>query len=105
MEELTLDAWRAPTENDRFPGWDAQVSLAEQYPNQANTLTVTTKVTALSVRVTPKQAATSDKVRFRGRGMPYSSMRLISVRSETPRSFAARVWLPADCSRASMTRR
>ncbi|MCM4076030.1 glycoside hydrolase family 2 TIM barrel-domain containing protein [Paractinoplanes hotanensis] len=28
---LTLDTWRAPTENDRFPGWDATVSLENQW--------------------------------------------------------------------------
>ncbi|MCY1143296.1 beta-galactosidase [Actinoplanes sp. Pm04-4] len=28
---LTLDAWRAPTENDRFPGWDGEVSMEEQW--------------------------------------------------------------------------
>lgn len=44
------------------------VSLAEMAPNPANILTTTTKVTALSVTVRPRQAATSDKVRFRGRG-------------------------------------
>jgi beta-galactosidase len=28
---LTLDAWRAPTENDRFPGWGNTTSLAAQW--------------------------------------------------------------------------
>jgi hypothetical protein len=44
------------------------ISLAEQFPNTANTFATTTRVTALSVTVRPRQAATSDKVRFRGRG-------------------------------------
>jgi hypothetical protein len=48
------------------------VALTEESPNPANTLTTTTKVTALSVRVRPRQAATSDKVRFRGRGFTRS---------------------------------
>jgi hypothetical protein len=44
------------------------VTLAEQQPNPANVLTTTTKVTALSVSVRPRKAATSSHVRFRGRG-------------------------------------
>src|SRR6187455_313814 len=42
--------------------------------------------------------------RFRGRAIPYSSSRLISVRREMPSSSAARVWLPAHLSSASRMR-
>ncbi|WP_249998738.1 glycoside hydrolase family 2 TIM barrel-domain containing protein [Actinoplanes sp. M2I2] len=31
ISSLTLDAWRAPTENDRFPGWDGKVSMEKQW--------------------------------------------------------------------------
>jgi len=31
IASLTLDAWRAPTENDRFPGWGNKTSLEEQW--------------------------------------------------------------------------
>jgi hypothetical protein len=36
--------------------------------NPANVLTVPTRVTALNVTLKPKRAATSDRIRFRGRG-------------------------------------
>src|SRR5690554_4737517 len=42
--------------------------------------------------------------RLRGRGRSYSSSRLIKVRRETPRSRAARVWLPPHRSSASRMR-
>lgn len=44
------------------------VSLAEEDPDPGNVITVTTKVTDLSVTVHPRRAATSRRVRFRGRG-------------------------------------
>ncbi|WP_250036352.1 glycoside hydrolase family 2 TIM barrel-domain containing protein [Paractinoplanes maris] len=31
IASLTLDTWRAPTENDRFPGWDGTVSMEQQW--------------------------------------------------------------------------
>ncbi|MCO8269388.1 beta-galactosidase [Actinoplanes sp. TRM 88003] len=31
LASVALDAWRAPTENDRFPGWDGKVSMEEQW--------------------------------------------------------------------------
>jgi hypothetical protein len=43
------------------------VSLAER-DNPANTLTLQTRVTALAVTLKPKDARTSDLIRFRGRG-------------------------------------
>jgi hypothetical protein len=43
------------------------ITLAEQ-DNQANTLSMGTRVTALAVTLKPKRAATSAKIRFRGRG-------------------------------------
>ena len=42
------------------------------------------------------------QVERRGRGMLWAARRLTRVRKEMPRSLAARVWLPAHCSRASM---
>src|SRR5690606_27131721 len=42
--------------------------------------------------------------RLRGRGRSYSSSRLVKVRRETPRSRAARVWLPPHRSSASRMR-
>jgi hypothetical protein len=43
------------------------VTLVER-GNPANTLTLQTRVTALAVTLKPKRAATSDLIRFRGRG-------------------------------------
>ena len=43
------------------------ITLAE-HGNPANTLTMTTRVTALAVTLNPKRAATSSRIRFRGRG-------------------------------------
>lgn len=43
------------------------ITLTDQ-ANPLDTVTTTTKVTALSVTVRPRQAATSHRVRFRGRG-------------------------------------
>jgi hypothetical protein len=42
------------------------VTLAER--DSANTLTLSTRVTALAVTLKPKRAATSSRIRFRGRG-------------------------------------
>jgi hypothetical protein len=45
----------------------ATITLTER-DNPLNTITATTRVTALSVTVHPRRAATSRRVRFRGRG-------------------------------------
>jgi hypothetical protein len=83
------------------------VTLTER-ANPANTLTAFTRVTALDVTLRPRRAATSDRIRFRGRGFTRSSRAIWGhyvYRGRVRKTVRLAVHSEAPCGTFSVRRR